>query len=204
MKVAILGGTGKFGRSLAIRLVEAGDEVVLGSRDEARAREAAAELGARGEKNDVAAGAADLVVLAVPAAEAVATARELRSVLSSPLLSVAAEIEFDAGIARPPGKTTSIAEQVADAVAVPVAAGLHTIAARRLAKSRPEDDAFVCGDDEDVKAIALDLAQRIVSGRALDAGPLESARALEALTAVLLNLNRDYKTHTGLRVTGLP
>lgn len=204
MKIAILGGTGKFGRALAIRLVEAGDDVVLGSRDGDRAREAAVELGARGEMNHVAAGSAELVVLAVPAAEAVATARELRSVLASPLLSAAAEIEFDAGIARPPGRTRSIAEQVAEAVDVPVVAGLHTLAARRLAKSRPEDDAFVCGDDEDAKAIALDLAQRIVSGRALDAGPLEAARALEALTAVLLNLNREYKTHTGLRVTGLP
>ncbi len=203
MKVAIL-GTGKFGRALAIRLVESGDEVVIGSRDEERARETAAELGARGERNEVAAAAGDLIVLAVPAAVAVPTAEALRPVLSAPVLSVAAEIEFADGTARPPVLTKSIAERVSEAVAVPVAAGLHTLAARRMSRSRPQEDAFVCGDHPEAKALALELAQRIVGGRALDAGPLQAARALEAMTAVLLNLNRDYKTHTGLRVTGLP
>ncbi len=204
MRVAILGGTGKFGRALAIRLVEAGDEVVLGSRDEGRAREAAAELGARGERNEVAAAAGELVVLAVPAATAAETAREINSALSAPLLSVAAEIEFAEGIARPAPRAKSVAETVAEAVDVPVVAGLHTIAARRLEKSRPDEDAFVCGDDLEAKELVLGLVERIVGGRALDAGPLQAARALEAMTAVLLNLNRDYKTHTGLRVTGLP
>jgi NADPH-dependent F420 reductase len=203
MKVAIL-GTGKFGRALAIRLVEAGDEVVIGSRDEQRAKEVAAELGARGERNELAAAAGDLIVFAVPAAVAVSTAEALRPVLRAPVLSVAAEIDFDAGTARPPALSKSIAERISEAVAVPVAAGLHTLAALRLARSRPDEDAFVCGDDPDAKEPALELAQRIVDGRALDAGPLEAARALESLTAVLLNLNRDFKTHTGLRVTGLP
>jgi hypothetical protein len=203
MKVAIL-GTGKFGRALAIRLVEAGDDVVIGSRDEERAREIAAELGARGERNEVAAAAGDLIVLSVPAAVAVPTAEALRPALAAPVLSVAAEIEFAAGTARPPVLPKSIAERISEAVAVPVAAGLHTLAARRLARSRPEEDAFVCGDHPEAKALGLELAQRVVGGRALDAGPLQAARALEAMTAVLLNLNRDYKTHTGLRVTGLP
>ena len=203
MRVAIL-GTGKFGRALAIMLVEAGDEVVIGSRDEERARDVAVELGARGERNEVAAASADLIVFAVPAEVAVSTAQALRPLLAAPVLSVAAEIDFTGGIARPPALAKSIAERISEAVAVPVAAGLHTLAARRLAKSRPDDDAFVCGDDADAKALALGLAQRAVEGRALDAGPLEAARALESMTSVLLNLNRDYKTHTGLRVTGLP
>ena len=203
MKVAIL-GTGKFGRALAIRLLEAGDEVVIGSRDEERAREIAAEHGGRGERNEVAAASGDLIVLAVPAGVAVPTVVALRPVLSVPVLSVAAEIEFAAGTARPPVLPKSVAERISEAVAVPVAAGLHTLAARRLARSRPEEDAFVCGDHHEAKALALELAQRVVGGRALDAGPLQAARALEAMTAVLLNLNRDYKTHTGLRVTGLP
>jgi 8-hydroxy-5-deazaflavin:NADPH oxidoreductase len=203
MKVAIL-GTGKFGRALAIRLVEAGDEVVIGSRDEERAREVAAELGTRGERNEAAAAAGELIVLAVPAEVAVSTAQALRSLLAAPVLSVAAELEFAGGTARPAPRSMSIAEAVSEIVNVPVVAGLHTIAARRLEKSRPEEDAFVCGNDPDAKALARQMTQRVVSGRALDAGPLQTARALEAMTAVLLNLNRDYKTHTGLRVTGLP
>jgi len=203
MKVAIL-GTGKFGRALAIRLVDAGDEVVIGSRDEERARAVAAELGTRGERNEAAAAAGELVVLAVPADVAVSTAQALRSLLAAPVLSVAAELEFAGGTARPAPRSKSIAEAVSEIVDVPVVAGLHTIAARRLEKSRPEEDAFLCGNDPDAKALALQMTQGVISGRALDAGPLQTARALEAMTAVLLNLNRDYKTHTGLRVTGLP
>jgi len=200
MKVAILGGTGKFGRALATRLAEAGDEVVIGSRDEGRAREIAAQLGVNGERND-AVGEVDLVVLAVDAGAALDTVRSLR--LEAPVLSVAAEVEFDAGTARPPVQTRSLAERIVDAVDVPVAAGLHSLAAVKLVRSAPDEDAFVCGDDDGAKHLALELAAKIVRGRAIDAGPLECARALEAMTAVLLNVNRDYKTHAGLRVTGL-
>lgn len=201
MKVAILGGTGKFGRALATRLAEAGDDVVIGSRDEERARQTAAELGVRGARNDEVADV-ELVVLAVEAGAALETARALR--LEAPLLSVAAEVDFDAGIARPPARPQSLAERVAEAVDVPVAAGLHSLAALKLAKAAPDEDVFVCGDDEEAKQLALALAAKVVRGRAIDAGPLEAARALEAMTAVLLNVNRGYKTHAGLRVTGLP
>ena len=93
---------------------------------------------------------------------------------------------------------------IASVVDVKVAAGLHSLAAMKLAASPPEQDVFVCGDDEEAKRLALELAAKIVAGRAIDAGPLATARALEALTAVLLNVNRAYKTHAGLRVTGLP
>jgi len=200
MRVAIVGGTGKFGRALATRLAAAGDEVVIGSRDAGRAKEIAAALGVRGAANDQV-GRVDLVVLAVEAGAALPTARGLR--FEAPLLSVAAEVEFDAGVARPAAQVESLAERIAEAVDVPVAAGLHTIAALKLAKSLPDEDAFVCGDDEEAKRRALELAAKIVKGRAIDAGPLETARALEAMTAVLLNVNRAYKTHAGLRVTGV-
>ena len=62
---------------------------------------------------------------------------------------------------------------------------------------------MICGDDPAAKALALELASRIVAGSALDAGPLASARALEGLTAVIVNLNRRYKAHAGIRVTGV-
>ena len=61
----------------------------------------------------------------------------------------------------------------------------------------------MCGDDPDAKAIALELAGKVTAGRAIDAGPLASARALEGMTAVIVNVNRRYKTHSGLRVTGV-
>ena len=201
MRVAILGGTGKFGRALATRLADVGDDVVIGSRDAERARDIAAKLGVRGARNDDV-GDVDLVVLAVEASAALATVRGLP--LHSPLLSVAAEVAFDDGKARPGTAGPSLAERVADVVDVEVAAGLHSLAAVELAASPPDQDAFVCGDDNDAKRLSLELAAKVVNGRAVDAGPLETARALEAMTAVLLNLNRAYKTHAGLRVTGLP
>jgi NADPH-dependent F420 reductase len=201
MKVAILGGTGKFGRALATRLAEAGDDVVIGSRDAERAREIAEKLGVRGARNDEV-GDVDLVVLAVEAGAALATVRS--QTLTAPLLSVAAEVEFSGGTAVPPGHMPSLAERIADVVDVKVAAGLHSLAAVKLAAARPDQDTFVCGDDEETKQLGLELASKVVEGRAIDAGPLAAARALEAMTAVLLNVNRGYKTHAGLRVTGLP
>jgi NADPH-dependent F420 reductase len=200
MKVAILGGTGKFGRALATRLAAAGDDVVIGSRDAERARDIAAELGVRGARNDEV-GDVDLVVLAVEAGAALATVRDLE--LHAPLLSVAAEVEFAAGRARPGLEGLSLAERVAEAVDVKIAAGLHSLAAVQLASSVPDQDTFICGDEDEPKRLALELAAKIVKGRAIDAGPLANARALEAMTAVLLNVNRDYKTHAGLRITGL-
>ena len=90
-------------------------------------------------------------------------------------------------------------------VAGPVVAGLHSLAARTLgAAEAPEEDALVCGDDQDSKSVALELADRITRGRAVDAGPLASARALEGLTAVLVNVNKRYKAHAGVKLTGLP
>ena len=98
----------------------------------------------------------------------------------------------------------SLAERIQAELAGPVVAGLHSLAASSLgAEHPPDEDAFVCGDDVDAKALGLELAERLTTGRALDAGPLASARALEGLTAVIVNLNKRYKGHAGIQVTGL-
>ena len=205
MKVAIVGGTGDFGRALAIRLRAAGDDVVIGSRDATRARETAQELGVDGGLNQEIVRGADLAVLAVNADAALATARSLgRALGATPLLSVASELRFSDDGARPGADGRSLAERIDDVVPAPVAAGLHSLAARTLGREEPPpEDAFVCGEDPAAKAAALELAGRLVAGRAYDAGPLTSARALEAMTAVIVNLNRRYRGHAGLRVTGL-
>ena len=206
MRVAILGGTGSFGRALAGRLAAIGeDEIVIGSRDRERAQQAAAELGVAGDMNESVVVGADLVVLAVKADGALDTARGVAKALGdTPLLSVASAIGFQKGVgAFPDPEARSLAERVQDIVDAPVAAGLHSIAASNLDQEPPEEDAFVCGDDPRAKELALELAAKLVAGRALDAGPLASARALEGLTAVIVNLNRRYKAHAGIRVSGL-
>jgi predicted dinucleotide-binding enzyme len=85
-------------------------------------------------------------------------------------------------------------------------AGFHTVSARALARVDDplDEDVILCGDDEEAKAAVAALAERLVEGRAVDAGRLEVARWLEPLTAVLLNVNRRYKVSAGVRVTGLP
>lgn len=205
MRVAIVGGTGPFGTALATRLREAGHAVVIGSRNRDRAAAAAAELGVGGATNDEAVRGTELVVLAVNAEAALGTARELRgSIGGTPVLSVASELDFAPGGVRPSPEPTSLAERIQAELDGPVLAGLHSLAASNLGGEEPPDeDAFICGDDNDAKSIALDVAARVVSGRALDAGPLASARTLEGLTAVIVNLNKRYRGHAGIRVTGI-
>lgn len=209
MKIAVLGGTGSFGGALAARLVALGDdEIVIGSRDAQRAREAADALGGgrvTGATNAEAVQGVDLAVLAVKADGALDTARAIASALGdTPLLSVASAISVQKGVgAFPDPGELSLAERVQQLVQAPVAAGLHSIAAASLEDEPPVEDALVCGDDARAKELALELAGKVVAGRALDAGPLAGARALEGLTAVIVNLNRRYKAHAGIRVTGV-
>jgi hypothetical protein len=205
VRIAVVGGTGSFGRALATRLVEAGYDVVIGSRDAERAAEVASELGATGATNADACRDADLVVLATKADAAIATAHKLREAVGSrPVLSVAAELSVTPAGVVPTPEATSIAARIQEVLAGPVIAGLHSLAARNLgAAEAPDEDVLVCGDDAEAKAAVLELAERITSGRAIDCGPLASARALEGLTAVIVNVNKRYKTHAGIRLLGV-
>jgi len=198
VKIAIVGGTGDFGLALAARLVEAGDEVVIGSRDAERAQEKAGEVGAAGgAANEDAVRGVDIVVLATKADGALATAEALADAIGeTPVLSVASDLRSTDAL--------SLAQRTQDLVRGPVVAGLHSLAAGKLAQGRPDEDAFVCGDDASAKELALELAAKVVAGRALDAGPLSRARALEGMTAVIVSLNKRYKGHAGIRITGLP
>jgi hypothetical protein len=205
VKVAVIGGTGSFGVALAKRLAAARYDVVIGSRDAERALATAADLGVEGATNADAAREADLVVLATKADAALETARELRVAIgTTPVLSVAAELRFTPSGVLPTPEATSIAERIQAEIDAPVIAGLHSLAASNLGgDDAPDEDTLVCGDDPDAKAIVLELAGRVTSGRAIDAGPLASARSLEGMTAVIVNVNKRYRAHAGLRITGV-
>jgi NADPH-dependent F420 reductase len=194
--IGILGGTGDFGQGLAARLRSLGEEVLVGSRsprDDIVSNREAAER-------------ADVVFLSVPPGAVEATARELADVLAGKVVvSVASPVTFRDG--RPTAETgeKSLAELAVEAAPeARMTAGFHTVAAGALARPEPiDEDVIICGDDADAKAVVSELAARIVTGRVIDAGRLECARWLETLTALLLNINRNYRSETGVRITGL-
>ena len=206
MKVAGVGGTGSFGRALARKLRSLGYDVYVGSRDAQRGKERAIELGVEGGSNEAVVRGADLVVLATKSNAALDTARELVDAIGeTPVLSVVSDVAFtDAGVL--PGRyERSLAEELSEIVRGPVASGLQSLSAAHLAAAElADEDALVCGDDRAAKVLALELAGGLVAGRAVDVGPLANSRALEAMTAVILNVNREYGVTAGLRLTGLP
>jgi 8-hydroxy-5-deazaflavin:NADPH oxidoreductase len=196
--IAIVGGSGDFGQGLAERLRRAGEEVVIGSRTP------------RDDfvSNEEACLRADVVFLSVPPGGVADMAYELRDALAGRVVvSVAAPIVFRDGRAGAEPGERSLAE-VAALVApdARVVAGFHTVSARALADPDVplDEDVLLAGDDAEAKEVVAGLAERLVEGRAVDCGRLEVSRWLETLTAVLLNVNRRYKTNAGVRVTGLP
>ncbi len=196
--IGIVGGTGDFGQGLAERLRRVGEEVELGSRtphDEFVSNRECAEE-------------SDIVFLSVPPEGLEAMCSNLAANLVGKIVvSVASPIVFEDGKpAAAPGEL-SLAEVAAHAApGARMVAGFHTVSAKALARVNDplDEDVILCGDDEEAKAAVAELAERIVEGRAVDAGRLEVARWLEPLTAVLLNVNRRYKASSGIRVTGLP
>jgi NADPH-dependent F420 reductase len=206
VKVAIVGGTGQFGRALAKRLHVLGEEVVIGSREEQRARDRALEIGVDGGANEDVVQGVELVVLATKSNAALETGSSLADAIGeTPVLCVASDLRFtEIGIV--PGlEEGSLAETLARLLRAPVASGLQTVSAIDLSGPEPPDqDALICGDDPRAKELALELAGRIVGGRAVDCGPLANSRALEGMTAVILNVNKEFGVHAGLRITGLP
>jgi hypothetical protein len=204
VKVAIVGGTGAFGRALAKRLGEVGeDDIAVGSRDPDRARTTAEELGVDGGRNEEVVRDADLVVLAVKSNATLATATELADAIgTTPVLCVASDLRFTDDGVLPGRHVGSLAEEVARIVRAPVASGMQSFAAENVIEGDP-GDALICGDAGEAKERALELAKRL-GARAIDVGPLANARALEGMTSVILNVNKRYKARAGIRLTGIP
>jgi NADPH-dependent F420 reductase len=204
MKVAIVGGTGAFGRALAQRLAEIGeDEIVVGSRDEERALSAAGDLGVGGARNDNAVRDVDLVILAVKSDATLETAAELTAAIgNTPVLCVASDLRFTDDGVLPGRHQGSLAEEVARIVRAPVASGFQSFAAANVIHGDP-GDALIAGEDSEAKQLAIELAGRL-GARAVDVGQLANSRALEGMTSVILNVNKRYKAHAGIRLTGIP
>lgn len=213
--LAFVGGTGPEGRGLALRLALAGEEVLIGSRDAARAQAAAEQLVGqrpglriRGLENAAAAAAAEVVFLCVPYEGHRATVEALRPHLEGKVVvDVVAPLAFSRGRARALQVEEGSAAQQAQAV-MPnskVVAAFQNLSARELAELEHEipSDVVVCADDKEAKQAVIALAAKIKGIRGVDGGGLDNARYVEDLTALLLNVNRIYKAQSSIKFVGL-
>jgi len=220
-KIAILGGTGPEGSGLANRLARAGEHIVIGSRDAARAQETAQQLRTQiggtaqieGADNAAAAAQCDVAVLTLPFSGQAPLLKQLKDVWKPGTVVIDTTVPLAATLGGSPTRMIGVWQgSAAQAAAellpegVSIAAAFQNLGAELLAGDGPVDcDVLVCSDDDSAKKVAMELTAKIPGVRALNGGRLENARVVESITALLIGLNIRYKVHSaGLRFTGLP
>ncbi|MGA7687397.1 MAG: NADPH-dependent F420 reductase [Terriglobales bacterium] len=218
--IAVIGGTGPAGMGLALRWARAGETIIIGSRDAARAQRAAEAIRQRaganakvsGMENSAACAATDLLMLTVPFEGQAALLKKLKTAIRPGSVLIDATVPLAASIGGRASRTIGVwqgsaAQQTAELVpkGVSVAAAFHNVSADILNSDQDLDcDVIVCSDDPHATEIAMELAAKIPRVRAIDGGKLENARIIEQVTALLVGLNIRHKGHGGVRITGLP
>jgi NADPH-dependent F420 reductase len=212
--LAIIGGTGTLGSGLARRLAAAGYAIVLGSRSAEKAAEAARALSApaeveapRGAGNAEAAKAGDVVLVTVPWASQAAILEEIAPHVAGKLVVDATVPLVPPRVARvqlPPEHSAALTAQKRLGAGVRVVAAFHNVAGHKLQTDEAIDcDVLVFGDDPKDREVVLGLA-KAAGLRGVHAGPLANSVAAEALTSVLIGINRNYKVDgAGIRITGI-
>jgi NADPH-dependent F420 reductase len=215
MKLGLIGGTGKEGSGLSVRWAKAGHAVAIGSREAARAVEKAAELSSSsavtitGGDNVAICQSADVVVLCVPYSAHASTLESLKDALGDKLIidiTVPLKPPQVREVHLPRGESAALEARAILGPEAKLVATLHHVSSVHLADHEHgiACDVLVCADDAAAKDTAMNLIQDL-GLRALDAGPLRNAVALESLTPVLLYMNKRYKSAgTGLHITGIP
>jgi NADPH-dependent F420 reductase len=216
--LAILGGTGDLGTGLARRWAQAGYRVIIGSRTQQKAEAAAtdlreimaergiAEIGVEAMENLAAAEAADIVTLTVPFSHQASTLELVRPALQGKIL-------IDVTVPLVPPKVGRVqlpeqgsAGQIAQEVLgeeVKVVSAFQNVAAHHLQEGQGLDcDVLVCGNSKEARASVILLVEA-AGMRGFHAGMINNAAAAEALTSVIININRQYKCHAGISITGL-
>jgi NADPH-dependent F420 reductase len=212
--LAVLGGTGALGTGMVKRWAKAGYPVIIGSRSADKAAEAArghvAAAGApavRGADTLSAAREADIVVVAVPFSSHAETLAEIRDVVQGKIVIDAVVPLVPPKVAvvqMPPEGSASMIAQSILGDAVRVVAAFHNVGAAKLASDGPvECDVLICGNDKEAREATVALT-RDAGLRGVEAGPLPNSVAVEALTSILIGINRRYKVDcAGIRITGL-
>lgn len=217
--VAIIGGAGNEGFGLALRWVQAGETVIIGSRDAARAQQAADKIKQRvpdadvsGMDNSAAASAYDLIVLTIPFEVHAATLKQLKPAIRPGSIVVDTTVPLAASVGGRATRTLGVwqgsaAQQAAEILGkeIHVAAAFHHVGSDLLiSDGRVDCDVIVCSDDPAATKTVRQLAAKIPGVRVLDGGKLENARILEQITALLIGFSIRDKGHAGIRITGLP
>ncbi len=218
--IAVIGGTGPAGTGLALRWARAGETVIIGSRDAARAENTAQTIRDRvgptarvsGTENSVACAATDLLVITVPFEGQAPLLKQLKPSIHPGSIVIDATVPLAASVGGRASRTLGVwqgsaAQQAAELVpkGVSVVAAFQNVSAEILNTDDDVDcDVIVCSDDPNATQIAMELAVKIVNVRAIDGGKLENARIVEQITAMLIGLNIRHKGHGGIRITGLP
>jgi len=218
--IAVLGGTGPEGFGLALRWAQAGETVIVGSRDRKRAEEAASRIQDKvggnaqvsAKENIEACAVADLLVLTIPFEAHATLLKQLKPAIRPGSLVIDTTVPLAASVGGRPTRTLGVwqgsaAQETAELVpkGVSVVAAFHNLSATLLNKDGPVDcDVIVCSDDANAIQTVRSMAGRIPGVRAIDGGKLENARILEHITALLVGLNIRHKGDSGVRITGLP
>ena len=219
-RVAVIGGTGDEGFGLALRWASAGIEVVIGSRDEGRAAEAADRLRERlpkarvsGAVNQDATAASDLVVVTVPFSGQATIYKSIAAHVREGAVVVDCTVPVAAAVGAKVTHTLGVWEGSAAQQASSflergtMCAAFHSLAAVALndLSVELEGDVLVCGRNKEARERVKDLVEAIPRLGYVDAGPLENARIIEPITALLVGINHRYKTdRSGIHITGLP
>jgi 8-hydroxy-5-deazaflavin:NADPH oxidoreductase len=217
--VSIVGATGALGFGLALRLGQQGVPIVIGSRDQQRADEAAGRAREQvpdgsfeGAENPDAVKDTPIVILSVPFRNQSENLANLKHVLSPGQLLVDATVPLAAAFGGKATRTLGVwqgsaAQQAAEMVpeGVNVVSAFHTVSAAHLSELDHEldEDVLICGDRRDDKARVAELVDLIPGLRPVDCGPLEMARIVEQLTPLIISINVRNKVRAGIRITGL-
>lgn len=209
INIAIVGGTGKLGSALALRLARPGVRVIIGSRDREKARTVVESLkktlgNIEGQGNQEAVKEAEFVIIAVPYEGHANIVTELKGQLTGKTV-IDAVVPLKKGRPFVPTAGSALLEaQEILAEEASVVGALHNISAVDLQEpDAPLGDVMVCGDSDTAKQKVVEIIHRI-GARAFDAGPAANAYIIEGLTGVLIHLNRKYKSkHASIKITGI-
>lgn len=220
--IAVIGGTGDQGFGLVLRWAKAGEKVIIGSRQQQKAEDAAKKareilggsVSVSGMENSKAAAAADIIVMSVPFAAHVDMIKSVTDSIKPDDIFVDVVVPLSTAVGGGASTALGVWEGSAAQQAVrllpphtKIASAFHNVVAESLQdlKRDIDCDVIVCGDSQEARKVVMDLAKKIPGVRPVDGGRLENSRIVEQMTALLIGINIRYKvSEAGIRITGLP